>query len=147
MPIVSPTFPKRKYPRRTYSPGSLSKYGNIAATAHGISFSSQAERDCYEILLLMEKAGEIKDIQVQDHVYLTEARICSIPDFKYFNLKTNEHEWAEFKGYETDVWRIKRRLWKHYGPGVLKVYKKKYRGIYLDETIIPQTQIKLPIPK
>lgn len=126
--------------KRPFRPGALSKYGNkIASSSNGQSFSSQAERDLYELLMLMERAGEIQDIQVQDHVYLTEARILYIADFKYRNLISGEEEWAEMKGFETDVWRIKRRLWiAGYGPGCLKVYKKSGVRVYLAETINPK---------
>lgn len=125
--------------KRPFRPGALSKYGNkLASSSDGLSFSSQGERDCYEMLKLLEKAQELSEIQIQDHVYLTDARILYIADFKYRNLISGEEEWAEFKGFATDVWAIKKRLWKHYGPGVLKVYKKSGVRVYLAETISPK---------
>jgi hypothetical protein len=45
--------------------------------------------------------------------------------------------WVEFKGFETAVWKIKKRLWKHYGPGILRVYKGNEKTIALVEEVIP----------
>lgn len=94
------------------------KYGNKRSGG----FASKLEEALFNHLYLLERAGEISEIQCQDHIYLTEARILYIPDFKFKN-KDGAYEWAESKGLETDVWRIKRRLWLHYGPGKLTVYK------------------------
>ena len=105
----------------------------------GHSFASQLEAAVFEILKLREKAGEIKDIQHQDHVYLTDARICYIPDFKYFDTQLNDFAWAEAKGFETDVWKIKKKLWKFYGPGHLFIYKGSKTRVNLFETVIPTT--------
>ena len=115
-----------------------SKYKNKKVNHLGYSFASQLELAVFQFLLLREKAGELKDIQCQDHVYLTNARICYIPDFKFFDLKRNEFAWAEAKGFETDVYRIKKRLWEHYGPGRLEIYKGTAKKIFLHEEIIPK---------
>lgn len=116
------------------------KYKNTRVKHLGYSFASQFECAVFNFLLLREKAGELKDIQCQDHVYLTKADICYIPDFKFLDLKTNEFVWAEAKGFETDVWKIKKRLWAHYGPGRLEIYKGNAKKIKLWETITPKTK-------
>lgn len=103
----------------------------------GYSFASQLEAAVFNLLELREKAGEIYDIQHQDHIYLTDARICYIPDFKFFCRFTNDYVWAEAKGFETDVWKIKKRLWQYYGPGKLEIYKGTAKKIKLIETVIP----------
>lgn len=100
-------------------------------------FASKLEAALYQHLFLLEKAGEIFEIQTQDHVYLTDARILYIPDFKFKN-KDGIEEWAEAKGYETDVWRIKRRLWSYYGPGRLTVFKGSANKLRIDEVIVPK---------
>jgi len=71
-------------------------------------------------------------------VYLTKARILYIPDFKVFDHGLGDFSWEEFKGFETDTWRIKRRLWLNYGPGILNVWKANRAGVYLHETIKPK---------
>lgn len=115
-----------------------SKYKNNRVQQAGYSFASQFECAVFNFLMLREKAGEIKDIQCQDHVYLTNARICYIPDFKFIDLITKDFVWAEAKGFETDVWKIKKRLWEHYGPGRLEIYKGNAKKVILKEVINPK---------
>ena len=76
----------------------------------------------------------------QDHVYLTAARICYIPDFRFFDVNDNEIQWAESKGFETSDWKIKKRLWAYYGPGKLHIYKGTAKRINLVETVNGQTE-------
>ncbi len=114
------------------------KYGNEVDTRSGRSFSSKGEARLFDYLQWLEKAGEIEIIQTQANVHLTDARILYVPDFKLKNLKTEEIFYAEFKGFETTDWRIKRRLWKSYGPGKLDIYNARGSSVALVETIIPK---------
>ncbi len=118
------------------------KYGNKRTESCGISFASQLEAALYDHLKLLETGGVIKDISCQVNVHLTDAKILMIPDFSAFDIDLNEKVFYEAKGIETDVWRIKRRLWKHYGPGRLSVYKGTARSLKCVETIIPSGMIK-----
>lgn len=111
------------------------KYGNKKISHAGFSFASKLEAKLYDILFLMKAAGELTDIKVQDHVYLTNARILYIVDFKVTLSKTHEEQWYESKGFETSDWKIKKRLWKHYGPGKLNIYKGTTKAIWLAETV------------
>lgn len=90
----------------------------------GRSFHSQSEAGRYEELKLLERAGQIKDLKCQVSVKLSKAKIELIVDYKYFDIKLNEEVFEEFKGFETPEWRIKRRLWKSYGPGLLRVMRR-----------------------
>lgn len=114
------------------------KYGREKVSHAGYSFDSKLEAALFDQLKLRERAGEISEIQAQDTIYLTAARIMYKPDFKYLNNATGEHEWAESKGFETTDYRIKRRLWMKYGPGVLHVYKGSASRIHLHETLNPR---------
>jgi len=117
-----------------------SKYGNTPLAMHGRSFGSKSEGQCFQdMILLRERAGEITDVQCQESVYLTKARIQYISDFSFLDLTIGEKFWAEYKGFETKVWLIKKKLWKHYGPGPLLIYKKNKYGILLTETVVPKT--------
>lgn len=119
------------------------KYKNKETKASGRSFSSKGEAGCFQMLELMERAGQIEILQAQDHVYLTDARILYIADFKIFDKEIGQTVWIEYKGFETDVWRIKRRLWIHYGPGQLRVYKGYGDRLRITETIVPVRQMEL----
>lgn len=113
------------------------KFNAKKASCDGHSFASGLERDVYAMLKLMKLAGELSEVQPQDHVYMTKARILLIPDFKV-TLPNGDAEWHEAKGIEMPEWRIKRRLWKAgYGPGKLSVWKRRGKGIFLSEVIIP----------
>lgn len=106
----------------------------------GRTFASKLEGNLYQLLNLRVRGGELKDLKCQVHVYLTSARIHMIPDFSAIDTKTNELEYYEGKGFETPVWRIKRKLWKYYGWGPLFVYKAQGNALVLHETIIPKCE-------
>lgn len=114
------------------------KYGNQKAESEypGYSFSSQLERDLFSFLKGLEAAGEIRELKVQASVYLTRARILYKPDFKAID-SDGKTVYFEAKGFETDVWRIKRRLFIEYGDGKLEIYRRRGSGITLAETITP----------
>lgn len=121
------------------SKGQDLKFGNHRSTcAMGHSHRSQLESSVCQILQLREKAGEIRIIQVEDHIYLTLARIGYIPDFKCQYTKNEEYFWVEAKGYANDRWPMKKKLWRFYGPGALEIWMGKAKGPKLVETIIPE---------
>ena len=116
----------------------VSKYKAKRVEVGGLSFASQLEADLYAVLLVMKRTGEVSEIGCQPSVYLTDARIRYVPDFYTFDVKMQASVWYEAKGYETDVWRIKRRLWKCYGPGPLVVVRRKGSGLLFEKPIIPK---------
>lgn len=103
----------------------------------GYTVASKLEGSVLSMLLLRVRAGEIRDLKTQVNVYLTDARILYQADFSY--QENGEEIYAEAKGFETPVWKIKLRLWKHYGPGKLLIYKGSAKRFYLEETVIPKT--------
>ena len=122
---------------------SFGKYGAKEVTKAGRRFDSRLESALHDYLLEQERAGEIRDIKQQVRVKLTLAEIVYIPDFSYIDVKTEKTCYAEAKGVETDVWRIKRRLWAFYGPNgsPLYVFKGSYKKLYLHEVIIPKVVV------
>ena len=101
-------------------------------------FPSKLEKSVYDILLTQEKLGIICEIKRQDCVSLTRADIRCKIDFSYVNTKSGDKRYVEAKGFETDRWKIIKKLWKYYGSGALEIYKGTYKKIFLDETIIPK---------
>lgn len=87
------------------------------------------------MIWLLEKAGELKHLRHEVRVPLTEAKIVYIPDFECEDK--DGLLYFEAKGFETDVWRIKRRLWQHYGPARLWVYGGSALRPTLIETLTP----------
>lgn len=93
----------------------------------GITFASQAEGSLY-----LDLKTKHRKIFCQPKVYMTLAEILYKPDFF-----TEDGVYHEMKGRASAVWGIKRRLWKHYGPSVLNVYKMKGSQPYFFEAITP----------
>lgn len=116
--------------------GRTAKMGNEPTVIDGRSFSSKLEASVYALLKLRMKTGEIKEIQCQDHIYLSRARIGCIPDFKC-TLEDGSFIWVEAKGYANDRWPIIKKLWRSYGPGPLFIYMGTYLRPTLTETIVP----------
>jgi len=115
----------------------MSKYGNIqsAGCSYGFSHRSKLEYAVCQLIWLREKAGELKHIQHECNIHLTKARVLYIPDFK---CETRDGLlFIEAKGYEAARWPTIKKLWKHYGPGPLEIWKGMHRRPILDETIIP----------
>lgn len=119
-----------------FRPKKRSKYGAQRTTHAGMSFASKGEANCYDFLKLLEKAGEISNIRTQVHVYLSASRILYIPDYVFFDHKVGQDVYGDFKGFEDKVWSIKKRLWKSYGPGILRVYKGYGLRITVAEEIV-----------
>jgi hypothetical protein len=123
------------------------KYRNQKVQHDGHSFASKLEAAVYQILKLREKAGEIEIVNHQDHVYLTQARINYIPDFRIFDHKLDDFVWVEAKGFETPEWRIKKKLWGYYGPGHLQIYRGSEKRPFLDETVtLRETELTIQCP-
>ena len=123
--------------------GKKNKYGaKRVQDEEGRSFASQGERALYRHLKELELAGELEELCCQVSVHLSAARILYKPDFRARCGSTGDLIWYEYKGFETPVWRIKRRLWMHYGPGVLKVFKGRVGRIFESESIVPKGGLK-----
>lgn len=104
-----------------------SKYRAVPTEIDGIRFASKAEAALYQYLKL---AGEVP-IKTQPKVYLTKAKILFKPDFFSGGV------YFEMKGMETASYKIKARLWRHYGPAPLHVYELKSNKVCHKETINP----------
>lgn len=116
----------------------MNKYGSEKVSHHGRSFHSKLEAAVYEYLLAREEAGEIKDIECQVQVRLTEARVLYIPDFMFTDVATGKKAYCEAKGFEGPRWPTIKKLWRVYGFGPLEIYKGSYKNPILDEIIIPK---------
>ena len=109
----------------------MSKYNARKTIIDGIKFDSKKEARRYKELKLLEKAGEIKDLQLQPRFTLqekfkyqgkTERKIEYIADFQYEDIRTGQMIVEDTKGYRTDVYKLKRKLF-------LKRYSEKYKFI------------------
>jgi hypothetical protein len=106
-----------------YHPIRFGKYNAKRVSHAGYSFASKLESGLFDLLKLFEASQRIKDIKVQQTIYLTEARIRYIADFSVFDLERNELVFWEAKGVETPEWRLKLKLYKVYGPAPLNIFR------------------------
>ena len=91
--------------------GRKSKYGSIKAEADGIQFHSKAERGRYMDLRLLEKAGEIRELEMQVRfpLVVNDLLICDyIADFQYQGREGLVIE--DVKGFKTREYLMKKRL-------------------------------------
>ena len=109
------------YLKPRYNPNfkrSRSKYGNKKITIHGITFDSKWESERYLYLKSLEKAGRIKDLELQPryNILVNDQKICAyVADFKY-NKENAEGIWEHIvedaKGVETPEFKLKKKLMK-----------------------------------
>ncbi len=87
-----------------------SKYRNTRTNG----FASKKEAARYEVLRLLEAAGQIHDLktQVRLAIVIAGVKVCTyIADFSYRNeVGFLVHE--DVKGYRTDIYRLKKKLVK-----------------------------------
>lgn len=105
--------------------GTTSKYHNKKITYDGIEFDSIREKNRYIQLKMLEKAGEIKDLELQKTFTLqpsfkkngtTYRAITYKADFVYLDLRTNKIVIEDTKGMRTEVYKIKRKLFEYTYP-------------------------------
>lgn len=101
-------------------PRRRSKYGNKKTVVDGITFDSKAEARRYQELKLMERAGQVRGIELQPRFVIEVAgvKVCTyVADFRY-QLRSPtapaiEH-WSviveDVKGLRTPTYRLKARL-------------------------------------
>lgn len=120
---------------------SQSKYRAKKVTYDGITFDSMQEGDFYLYLKKMEGYKYLEVLGCHTKIYLTKAKILFKPDFKIKNLKNKGAvEYWEYKGRELALWRLKRRLWKHYMNADLQVWKQRSGNFYLHEIVKGQAE-------
>ncbi len=111
-----------------------SKYKNHRVKVDGINFDSKAECNYYFHLLSLKEKGEIKKIETQPKVYLSEAKILYKPDF-LITKNDDSIYYVDVKGMRTSVFQIKMRLWKAYRKEKLILIKKTVKDFKVLEEI------------
>ncbi len=109
-----------------------SKYNNKKTWVDGICFDSKKEAEYYCQLKLLKQAGEIRDFGLQPRYELqptfkkngtTYRSITYIADFVVVN-NDGTTEIIDIKGIETQVFKIKQKLFEYIYPDLsLKVIK------------------------
>ena len=111
-----------RWQNKTYN-----KYGNKKVKVDGHTFDSMREANRYRELKLMERAGAIKDLELQPKFELiptirtereTLYKVSYYADFRYIDTKTGGVVVEDVKGYKTKEYVLKKKMLLH-----------KYKGI------------------
>lgn len=98
----------------------MSKYGNKKVLIDGIKFDSMAEGRRYKELKLLQRAGIIKELELQPKFLLQESfkkngktyrKVEYIADFQY--IENGKVVVEDVKGKETEVFKIKHKLFEY----------------------------------
>jgi len=111
------------------------KYNAKKTYVDNIKFDSKSEAEYYIFLKEMERVGMCAIMEIQPKVYLTKTRILYKPDFLI--IENGEEIYIDVKGMMTPVFNIKKRLWRNYGKGKLRLVKKVRGGFDLLDEISP----------
>ena len=97
-----------------------SKYGNRKINMAGEVFDSRLEARRYQVLRLLERAGEIRGLRRQVRFELIPAytkgkrkvkAVTYVADFVYTDKLGRTHV-EDAKGYKTDVYKLKKKLFE-----------------------------------
>lgn len=102
------------------------KYRAIKTRVDNIVFDSMLEASHYEELKLLQSAGEIKDLELQTEFPLkvNDKHICIyIADFTY--IEGDKKICSDSKGVETDVFKLKKKLFQALNPDWVFEIRKK----------------------
>lgn len=98
----------------------MSKYRSVRSQASdGTWFASKAECRRYEELRLLERAGEIRQLQIQPRfpIVIDGVKVCTyVADFAYVDRDKRTVE--DVKGVRTPLYRLKKKLAEAVYPGL-----------------------------
>ena len=98
------------------------KYKNTKVEYKGIKFDSIKEMKHYQLLEYLQKNGEIKELKLQVPFELiptfkingkTVRKTQYIADFTYISVKDNKLHIIDTKGFRTDVYKIKKKMFEY----------------------------------
>lgn len=104
-----------------------SKYGAAKTTVDGIVFDSGREARRYAELKILEKAGKIKNLELQPEFILipkhkkngkTVRQAAYRADFAYIDTETGQLVVEDVKGFKTREYRLKKKLLEYLYPEI-----------------------------
>lgn len=131
----------------------MSKYHSAPTTVDGIRFHSIGEANRYRGLKILEKAGAITDLKLQQPFPLEifGKHICTYKaDFTYF--ENNRFIVEDYKGFETAEFKLKAKLFEalHGYPILITGSSKKLKRLppaYAHGAIIDRQTVKPRVRK
>lgn len=105
------------------------KYHNKKIVIDGIKFDSIKESNRYRELKLLEKANLITELQLQKKFILQPKYINNnnehmrsityTSDFYYYDKQKDKYIVEDVKGYKTDVYRLKKKIFEYQYPNLV----------------------------
>ena len=98
------------------------KYHNKKIIIDGHKFDSKKEANYYNQLKLLQRAGLIRDLELQKTFILqpsfklnnkTRRNITYKADFTYFSNEDDKIHVIDVKGFKTDVYNIKKKMFEY----------------------------------
>lgn len=109
----------------------MNKYRNKKVIVDGKEFDSKKEGNRYKELRLLERAGEISNLELQPRFLLqdkfkkngkTYRKIEYVADFKY--IENGKTIVEDVKGIQTDVFKLKHKIFEKVYPDLeLRIIK------------------------
>ena len=106
------------------------KFNAKKTVVDGIAFDSRKEAKRYVELRNLERAGDIRDLKRQVRYEIVPSFDCDgkhyrpatyIADFVYTDCKTGKEVVEDCKGFRTDVYRLKAKMFAaRYGVSILE---------------------------
>lgn len=107
------------------APKKPSKYRNKPVAIDGHRFASQLEAKRYRELKLLERAGEIAELELQPRIPITinGRHVCTyVADFRYRDKRNGSTVHEDAKGVRTAVYRLKKALcWAVHGIEIKEI--------------------------
>lgn len=109
----------------------MNKYRNKKVIVDGKEFDSKKEGNRYKELILLERAGEISNLELQPRFLLQDSfkkngrtfrKIEYVADFKY--IENGKTIVEDVKGMQTDVFKLKHKIFEKVYPDLeLRIIK------------------------
>lgn len=106
----------------------MNKYFNKKVIVDGIRFDSKKEAKRYTELKLLKRAGHLKELELQKVFELQPKytnnkgeHIRAITykcDFFYYDNKKEQYIVEDTKGFKTDVYKLKKKLFEYVYPNL-----------------------------
>lgn len=91
----------------------MNKYRAVKTAIDGITFDSKKEARYYSDLKLLERAGEVTDVELQKPFAITinGVLVCTYrADFSFYDTREKRPRVVDVKGMDTPVSKLKRKL-------------------------------------
>ena len=106
----------------------MNKYFNKKTIVDEIKFDSKKEAKRYMKLKMLKRAGKIRDLELQAEFILQPKyknakgenirAITYKADFLYYDIEKEKYVVEDTKGFRTDVYKIKKKLFEYKYPNM-----------------------------